>query len=533
MKLTGHFRLPGLLLVLSLLTIVSCDKSGNTPTSGSGSEKPEKPDTTANIQPEVGKTLYGLVADTDGNPLRGVVVSDGYTCVATDANGVYQIVRNRSSKYAYLSIPSGYAAPGQNEFGAYPLFYKASKSLTGSNSTPFRVDFTLQKRAQDDTNFVLFAIGDPQPDTDEHVQRFRSETIEDIKTELRQFAGKSVIGIGLGDIIGKDDATSPGTRLTKMKSAMGASGIPIFCICGNHDKDKLDYTGGTFENIMGPLYYSFNIGHVHFVMLDNMRFYNSTVKSYNKGFSNEEVAWLKEDLKFVSTDTRIIICYHAPMLDNFQTENAAAVFEQLQPYVEPTAMAGHTHYTRYYVNSTYGMREYILSAACGYFWRSNHATDGTPNGYYVFEFNDTKLVNSYFKGTNRDRSLQMRLSRGNASYGGAYTTFTYEYTANDIIANIFFADDNWTFKVYEDGVATDRTLTKISEHKDYWICGYVVGILQYDPAQISTCNHLYKYTLKNSSTKNIRIEATDPYGNVYSSDQLIPDNDFSTEIPKR
>ena len=33
-------------------------------------------------------TLYGLVTDTSGNPVQGVVVSDGYNCVETDANGV-------------------------------------------------------------------------------------------------------------------------------------------------------------------------------------------------------------------------------------------------------------------------------------------------------------------------------------------------------------------------------------------------------------------------------------------------------------
>lgn len=532
MKYTSHFNLLLLLSGLLLLTAVSCGKSDTDPTPTPGKESPtEKPDDKEKIEPEEGMTLYGLVADTEGNPVEGVVVSDGFTCTATNAKGVYQIKRNRSSKYAYLSMPSGYEVPGQSDFGAYPLFYKASKSLTGSNSTPFRVDFTLKRRTTDDTNFVLVAIGDPQPDNDEHAQRFRNETIEDIKAELKQYAGKAIVGVALGDIIGIDDPNKPGARLTKIKSALGASGVPVFCVCGNHDKDKLDFTGGAFENIMGPLYYSFNIGDVHFVMMDNLRFYESTVSGYNKGFSDEEVAWLEEDLKFVSKDKRIVICYHALMYDNFNMENAKAVFDRLQPFVEPTAMAGHTHYTRYYVNSTYGMREYILSAACGFFWRSNTALDGIPNGYYVFEFNGTKIVNSYFKGTDRDRSLQMRLYRGNATYGGQFTSYTYEYTADDLVANIFFAGDDWTFKVYEDGEATDGTLTRISNHGDYWIWGYTVGVLQQSCSTV--CWHLYKYTLKNPAAKTIRVEATDSYGNTYSSDQFIPDNDFSTEAPNQ
>ncbi len=532
MKRTCFFHYFSLLLFATLITVSACGGSGDDPapnTPDTDKETPSTPGTNDNIQPDEGMTLYGLVADKSGNPIAGVVVSDGYTCVATDTNGVYQMKRSRSSKYAYISMPSGYEIPGQDSYGSYPLFYKASKSLTGSNSTPFRVDFTLSKRQVSDSNFILVAMGDPQPDTDEHVTRFRQETIEDLKAELKQYSGRTIVGVGLGDIIGKDNPDSPGERLTKIKSAMGDSGIPFFCCIGNHDKDKLDFAGEIFSNIMGPLYYSFNVGDVHFVVLDDLRFYESTTSGYNKGFTEEEVNWLKEDLKYVPKYKSVVLCYHAPIYDNFSSENAKAIFDQVQEYTNPIAMAGHTHATRYYVNKTYGMREYILSAACGYFWRSNNSSDGVPNGYYIFEFNGTNIKNSYFKGTNLDQSFQMRLYRGNATYSAGYSSYTYEYTANDIIANIFFAGDDWTFKVYEDGVATNGKLSFISSHGDYWIWAYNAGVI--NSPNTPNCWHIYKYTLQNTAAKNIRVEATDPYGNVYSSDQFIPDNDFSTEAP--
>ena len=31
--------------------------------------------------------IYGVVTDNQGNRLQGIVVSDGYTCTATDENG--------------------------------------------------------------------------------------------------------------------------------------------------------------------------------------------------------------------------------------------------------------------------------------------------------------------------------------------------------------------------------------------------------------------------------------------------------------
>ena len=36
-----------------------------------------------------GTTLYGLVTDTSGNPVQGVVVSDGYNCVEMESSSVH------------------------------------------------------------------------------------------------------------------------------------------------------------------------------------------------------------------------------------------------------------------------------------------------------------------------------------------------------------------------------------------------------------------------------------------------------------
>jgi len=61
---------------------------------------------TTEITPDKGITLYGLVSDKEGNPLEGVVVSDGYSVVASDKKGVYQIVRDPSAKHVFISVPS-------------------------------------------------------------------------------------------------------------------------------------------------------------------------------------------------------------------------------------------------------------------------------------------------------------------------------------------------------------------------------------------------------------------------------------------
>ena len=41
---------------------------------------------------------------------------------------------------------------------------------------------------------------------------------------------------------------------------------------GNHDKSSVDYTGETYSDVLGPRWYSFNRGDVHFVAMDNIIF---------------------------------------------------------------------------------------------------------------------------------------------------------------------------------------------------------------------------------------------------------------------
>ena len=136
---------------------------------------------TTEITPDKGITLYGLVSDKEGNPLEGVVVSDGYSVVASDKKGVYQIVRDPNAKHVFISVPSGYEIPAQANFGSYQGAYQAANSVTGSSSKPYRADFTLTKLTQSDKRFLLFGLGDPQPDNSDHIQRFRTEAVPDVK----------------------------------------------------------------------------------------------------------------------------------------------------------------------------------------------------------------------------------------------------------------------------------------------------------------------------------------------------------------
>ena len=111
------------------------------------------------------------------------------------------------------------------------------------------------------------------------------------------------VGIALGDILGKGDAQT----FTSMKRALGETGVPFFTTIGNHDKSSVDYTGDTYRDVLGPRWYSFNRGEVHFVAMDNCLF---SGQDYTGGFTDEQVAWLEKDLSFVPTSKMIVLYYH-------------------------------------------------------------------------------------------------------------------------------------------------------------------------------------------------------------------------------
>ena len=86
-------------MAATLMLACSNDKSG-------GHDGDEGVETEVNgTQLDGNTTLYGLVTDTSGNPIPGVVVSDGYGCVTTDANGRQGMPSTRRQTTTRSSTP--------------------------------------------------------------------------------------------------------------------------------------------------------------------------------------------------------------------------------------------------------------------------------------------------------------------------------------------------------------------------------------------------------------------------------------------
>ncbi len=493
-----------------------------------GCDKDSLPSLKTDLDPMT--DLFGVVTDSDGNYMPGVVVSDGYSCAVTDENGVYQLTSNKFSYQVFVSIPEDCAVPMAN---GLPSFWK---KITGGIS---RYDFTLEKTGATEDSFNLFCLADPQCQSTTNVNRFTSETVPDLY-ETVSASDLPSYGVVLGDIgwnTANNDYTNDVFPLMKKAMDKDKVGLPLFMAIGNHDNKviavkKDAYTvehdiaaQRNFEYCFGPVNYSFNRGKVHVVVMDDIVFPNHD--DYSMGFRDDQVEWLKQDLSFVSKDKMIILCVHIPIRGS-SGQNVDKVLDLLKSFAGLHIMSGHTHYAENYVAED--RYEHVHAAVCGAWWHSHINVDGAPNGYGVYSINGTKIVDSYFKATGYERSFQIRLYRGNMSYMEGYTpNYNFYYQGDsDIIANIWNSDSDWTVKVYEDGqLSGEMKPFEGKEKRDAWASGYHRGVQgRGDNYDKKNNTHLFYYTLKNPAA-SVKVEAVDPH-----SGQTYTQTEFTGNTPE-
>jgi hypothetical protein len=479
--------------------------------------------------------VSGHVRDTAGKPVAGVVVSDGYTCVQTDDRGKYSLTRDSLAQFLFVSVPSGFEAVPQDGFGSIPAFWQPAFPVDGERLARYKADFALVPIDIDTKKFVLLAIGDPQSGNHEQSERFRTETVPDMRLTAESYGEDTyVIGLVLGDIIwhGNEDSH------VEQKRNIGEIGFPCLTTPGNHDKDAIDWTGESYSKIFGPRWYSYNIGDVHIVSMDNIHTFSAKetgAKLTKIGFSDEQLEWLRRDLSFVPKERKVIMFYHAPERDASSHINHDEVLSLVSEYRDPVAMSGHTHYNQFFDTNGYGIDEYILATSCGYFWRSECQGDGVPNGYTVFEIDGTNITNAYFKGTGQPRDFQIRLYRGDAKFGGSRATYEYGLGRNAIVANVFFGGmgGDWKIEMLEDGKLSGEMEKMESSIPDYWAYGYHTGILSHSfTSAMASNHHQYSYTLKNPRAK-VLVKATDPWGNVYTQERIWSPSDLDGIAPTK
>ena len=156
-----------------------------------------------------------------GRPLAGVAVTDGYTFAQSDAQGAFALDADDEALFISVVTPAGYIAPLKEGIPQFFLPYTPSAK---------RFDFELQAWPGTAACYELLAIADPQPKTDEHFERPRTEIIPPLQaaTAAKKAQGVDQAVILLGDIVWD----SP-QLFAKIREQFASLGIPVYGVIGN------------------------------------------------------------------------------------------------------------------------------------------------------------------------------------------------------------------------------------------------------------------------------------------------------------
>ena len=535
-------------------------------------------------------TITGYVRDSDGNPIEDVAVSDGFSVVTTDSEGYYSIKIVQDAWYIYISVPSEYKIP-INEDGQ-PCFFKRYPSQTS------RYNFTLERlEGGKEREFMLFAFADPQTGKLASVNRFSKQVAPEIKQYSASLA-MPCYGITLGDVISMGSSDISQTVLPAMRKAMHAEkmGMPVFQVMGNHDNCFMSATqpveGRTlrdinlniqrmFEEAFGPINYSFNRGDAHIVGMRNVQWNSGdscATANTSTMFTEEQYKWLVEDLRQVSRDKIVVLCVHVPLFNGGKIGDGSyrqEVLTLLDEFAEAHILSGHLHYQRNYdhtavSSSTHKIYEHVQAAINGASWTSNINGDGVPNGYGVYHFSGNTIKDWYYKGYAKGmdkREHQIRLYRGNAITGAAISGsnkegtkgyYQFGYDEETLLANVFNSDTQWKVEVYEDGIYSGDMTSLAAYHwditydqlignytyndpkrppvgaecgRDFWAVGVLCGYLGANSGGLyyKHCYQMWKYKLKNKNA-TIEVRAIDRKGNVYTESKITEGDDFKVAL---
>lgn len=472
------------------------------------------------VLPPDGYNVTGRVVDSTGAPMEGVVVSDGTKSVRTMFDGSFYIESTLANvKFVNVSTPSGYK-PAVS--GGIPRFYKAKSDITPQGGVYDFGDFVLTAEDNPDHCTILMTA-DPQPRksnwTLDKIAYKSLDACADLYQELYDVSrspavsGREVYGICLGDIVHEDMSL-----YAQYNSALATLEYPTYNVIGNHDNDPdaADDDAGAepFESYYGPRNFSFNIGGIHFVVLDNliMKDNGGSLTGYDQGLTDQIWEWLQGDLAFIPTTTKLMICAHSPMFKLLKgSERTNSAFhggtrsindgnygygDLLDKYDEVHAWAGHTHIGLNYIYPSTHRHKHVevhtLARSTGELWTNEYLAAGTPRGFTIVKIDNGEITWKFHPVT-RQRGAFQGVTTGYCSAGapayqwrdwdynssgvavmkdgggaldenyqlhayprGAYSTDGYVY------ANVFLWDEKWELPVWTPDGGTPVTMTRIT-----------------------------------------------------------------------
>ncbi len=512
------------------------------------------------VELEKGTTVYGFVKCGE-NPVAGVAVSDGYEVVVTDDKGFWQMKSDKVNKYVFISVPSGYKV---NSNGDLPQFYKK----VDKKSVVDRADFYLTEDAGQDHHTMLF-FGDMhlagRSSNDDRNQFY--DFTDDVNAYISANAGKKIYAMTLGDMTWDLYWYECNYAFPEYLEDIGRiKNLQVFQTIGNHDHDMNsagDFsTVSRYKEVLGPTYYSFNIGKVHYIALDDIQCTNdgSGIRDYNNYLVDDVASWLRKDLALVPKSTPLVIAMHAPLYGDsgtYSMKNASVLLNIVKDYSEIHFVTGHTHKV-YNVDKLASEKifEHNSGAVCATWWWTGKFSkiglcqDGAPGGYRIMDVtgNDFKWQ---FKPTGKASDIQFRSYDRNsidlaaskwldktvsdADIAKYYTVQASSWSRpsdeNYVYINVWDYDSEWKIEVKENGKSLN--VEKVSAYDPLHIISYVVpGLNKNSSKGFGTTSTRHFFRVKASSAvSTLEIKVTDRFGRVYTENMIRP-KEFSVNAYK-
>lgn len=527
------------------------------------------------FKPDAGTTVYGIVSSA-GVGVENVVVSDGAEVTVTNEKGIYQLKSAKKWGYVFISVPSGYEVPS---VGVLPQFHRALKN---SADVVERADFKLEKIDGQDS-YKIFMLGDMHlANRTGDLGQFAQFT-SDLTDYMTRHKGEKMYALTLGDMTWDLYWYSNSYYFPQYLNTVNSQikNLQIFHTMGNHDNDfqtRSDYDAAVkYVDQICPTYYSFNIGKVHYVVMDDIdcsSYDGSTSRNYVKSLSAEQLDWLAKDLSHVAKTTPVVVAMHAqvfyPTTSGFKIDhdqvNTLRLFDILDGYTV-RFVTGHTHKL---FNVTpdapivdgHNFREYNSGSVCASWWWSGNltpgihiGTDGTPGGYGIWDVTGTDFQCLY-KSTGWPEEYQFRSydlnnvhfsmadvplmpSDISASVKNAYMQYVNAYPQNndnEVLINIWNWNSDWTLSVVDKNRKT-LPYTEVWAYDPLHIAALSVkrfnnAGLKSTPSFITDkFTHFFKVKADDADT-DLVITVKDEFGNEWTENMQRP-KAFSTDAYRR
>ena len=342
---------------------------------------------------------------------------------------------------------------------------------------------------------------------------------------------KKAYKYNLGDMSNESHWKRYGGTLENFVSVCERGGMPIqtYNVMGNHEHDMKardifddDDTAAELEymKVFGPTYYSFNIGGVHYVVLDNVKYCNHKSKGKDRNYqvrvTQDQLDWAMLDAKYMPKDTKsIVIAWHCPAHRFYKkgvsNENTKAVLDIYAPFDLPmTILSGHNHQAESVTVAAYkNTMEYLHPSVSGSWWYFPVCTDGAPSTFTRYDFEGGKLASRESVNFTNTTEQKYRLyNKGERTKDGEAV----------VRLNVWDWHPSWRFEVYENGVKVENPKIKRVSCKDKLYDELREntgnGIKSFKWLNTANTRHFVEYKPQ-SVEAEIRIVAFDEFGKEY------------------